>query len=80
MLFSSFQIWESYIPAVWKTLVKKSVKTSPLQSVGDLLRSEQVLQDTHEAIDFSLKKSSGVYIMLGKSGVESVCTCWKMWR
>ena len=49
-----------------KTFVKKAVKISPMQSAGDLLHN---LQDTDEAIDFSLKKSVQYHVQKERRGI-----------
>ena len=51
-----------------KTFVKKAVKISPMQSSGDLL---SIVQDTDEAIDFSLKKSVQYHVRKERLGIRA---------
>ena len=51
-----------------KTFVKKAVKISPMQSAGDLFRN---VQDTDEAIDFSLKKSVQYHVRKERRGIRA---------
>ena len=51
-----------------KTFVNKAVKISPMQSAGDLLSN---VQDTDEAIDFSLKKSVQYHVRKERRGIRA---------
>ena len=51
-----------------KTFVGKAVKIPPMQSAGDLLRN---VQNTDEAIDFSLKKSVQYHVRKELRGISA---------
>ena len=57
-----------YLSYEEKTFVKKAVKISPMQSARDLLRN---LQDTDDAIDFSLKKSVQYHVRKERHGIRA---------
>ena len=57
-----------YLSYEEKTFVKKAVKISPMQSAGDLFRN---VQDTDEAIDFSLKKSVQYHVRKERRGIRA---------
>ena len=57
-----------YLSYEEKAFVNKAVKISPMQSAGDLLRN---VQDTDEAIDFSLKKSVEYHVRKERRGIRA---------
>ena len=57
-----------YLSYEEKFYVKKAVKISPMQSAGDLLSN---VQDTDEAIDFSLKKSVQYHVRKERRGIRA---------
>ena len=57
-----------YLSLQEKTFVKKEVKISPMQCAGDLLRS---VQDTNDAIVFSIKKSVQYHVRKELRGIRA---------